>query len=108
MYVEPEDIASLDITGSIGATSAQERITKVEHGKGLVADGVIDWPEFYEAYYEAESVKEGLLQALQLAYAETPLSLGRTELAAAIDAAAAASGNITYLHAARGKLAKLD
>jgi hypothetical protein len=54
VYVEPEDIGSLDITGAIGSTSAQERISKVEHGKGLLKDGVIDWIEFYESYYEAE------------------------------------------------------
>ena len=55
VYVEPEDIASLDVEAHIEATSAQERVTKVEHGKGLLADQIITRYEFYEKYYGAQN-----------------------------------------------------
>ncbi len=54
VYVEPEDIGSLDVYVDISATSAQERITKVEHGKGLHEGGYITYREWAEVYYGAQ------------------------------------------------------
>lgn len=54
VYVEPEDIGSLDVYVDISSTSAQERITKVEHGKGLHEGGYITYRTWAEDYYGAQ------------------------------------------------------
>ena len=48
------------------------------------------------------------MEELQLAYAETPLSLNRIELTSSIEVAAAAMVNVAYLHKAKTKLRMLE
>ena len=65
-------------------------------------------PKSLGFYYKEEMVRETALEKLQLAYAETPLSLNAAKLSKEIDDAAESSVNIMYLHQARTKLRALE
>ena len=72
-------------------------------------DAIVDGkPRAMLEYNKREKLKHDQLAKLQIAYAETPLSLEATALQVVFDEAKDAGVGIMYIDFARGKLTKLE